>query len=970
MGYGVFVSPTKALVNQVAAEVYARFRGKTYTEGGKSVFGMKLRDYGYYDFDCQVLVTVPAVLEGLLLSPHETIQAWVRRIKFVIFDEVHCIGQSATANREAGTAESGNRRPPALDGRHPGPPPPPPSASPRSALSYTPLPSLALAAQAKSQRNVKLVQFNIRYSDSASPPHPPRPPRSARSARAARLTRPLAAQIRLPAAGHNRSSSSPAETKAREMRVLHPCAAMSVARLLRAGGFPQDLSFAPDESTALYDALVRAAKTPGLLEAKAAEAEGAALAALDPDAYFAQDRVITKARAKSFETDLKALVSRWLAAGEGHRRALQVALDAIVGDATAGPWRRGGGDRPWLAAHYLGLLRTLRENDKLPVITFCFDRKVGSTRLSPLPPLPLERGRQICEVLALETGPCWSREEWRRTNTEEGRRKVRPAGRRPGEEEAGGLRRGRGRCGTGSEEGAREAARKAMEKASQKMKGREMEEMAQEGALESLAEEVEETQRGMTDSEYGPLVRLLRRGIGVHHAGLNKKYARRWRSSSGASTSRSSSPPAPRPRDQHAVPHVVFAGDSVFLNALQYRQSPAAPAAAASTTSGTWSLRAAPPQAQPPPHRRHARLRGHYPLSTSLVLRSLCLYTQSCMQPVGRPPLPGPPCSACQGADERRERTGEKVLSLLGQPLFCHGGDSLGAQVYHRVRYALEYLRRSRYIDRDASLDGLSVRPLAPPALPPRAPERRGRAGGRPEGSARLSAPAAAQGRPNVAEAARRLVLVLSHLFGVIRTPRSVLRRTAEERLHRHPPRPPEASPSLPRWRRCWTGTTRRPCGSRPAPSAPSSAPRLQARLRGGAEAAALGGDEPRVDGLGRHGAPAPAPPSSPATTPPPHPLLARSPFSAIAGKATASTPSRTSSARCGRGRDLEAGNRLEAGDVWFVLNDFKLVLKTLSASLAKLLAEEEEDALAEVVAAALADFHDKLKTLELDRRY
>eukprot|EP00741_Cyanophora_paradoxa_P011361 tig00020556_g10974.t1 len=971
-GICVFVSPTKALVNQVAAEVYARFRGKTYTEGGKSVFGMKLRDYGYYDFDCQVLVTVPAVLEGLLLSPHETIQAWVRRIKFVIFDEVHCIGQSATANREAGTAESGSVW--------------------EHLLVLVRCPFLALSAtisnpgdlqrwmadtQAKSQRNVKLVQFNIRYSD-------------------------LRKYVYLPPAHNPELKLAWQNQKPGEMRVLHPCAAMSVARLLRAGGFPQDLSFAPDESTALYDALVRAAKTPGLLEAKAAEAEGAALAALDPDAYFAQDRVITKARAKSFETDLKALVSRWLAAGEGHRRALQVALDAIVGDADRAfevldqraVAEGAAGTVPWLAAHYLGLLRTLRENDKLPVITFCFDRK-------------------ICEVLALETGALLeAEEEWRRTNTEEGRRKVR-------DREA--------------KKAAREAARKAMEKASQKMKGREMEEMAQEGALESLAEEVEEDpcdedltfvkkNEGMTDSEYadfmeevkwklardpryGPLVRLLRRGIGVHHAGLNKKYReaveilfRRKHIKVVLATGTLAL------GINMPCRTVVFAGDSVFLNALQYRQMSGRAGRRGFDDIGHVVFFGLP---RPKLNRLliadMPRLRGHYPLSTSLVLRSLCLYTQSCMQPVGRPPLPA------KEADERRERTGEKVLSLLGQPLFCHGGDSLGAQVYHRVRYALEYLRRSRYIDRDASLDGLSglavhlfnsdpacfalCRLVGSGALH----------GVVEEG---LRAPGAAQGRPNVAEAARRLVLVLSHLFGVIRTPRSVLAayRPKSASIGTLPALPEEVEAVLDRHN---------------AAALRLAARSLRAFLRAGGCKRAFE-EAPK---LPLSGVTSPAWTASAATAPPAPapallagddaaaaiPFLARSPFSAIAGKGDrfdtvedlvgsvregvrvepASVPVVPSTVRAsrkrtgtlqnaylydfmghGQGGDLEAGNRLEAGDVWFVLNDFKLVLKTLSASLAKLLAEEEEDALAEVVAAALADFHDKLKTLELDRRY
>ena len=90
----VYVAPSKALMNQVDAEIYARFRSKTYpaTENFH-LSGDLEKDYQHNPFDCQVLVTIPAMLEQLLLDP--TMQDWVKRIEYVIFDEVHSMGESA-----------------------------------------------------------------------------------------------------------------------------------------------------------------------------------------------------------------------------------------------------------------------------------------------------------------------------------------------------------------------------------------------------------------------------------------------------------------------------------------------------------------------------------------------------------------------------------------------------------------------------------------------------------------------------------------------------------------------------------------------------------------------------------------------------------------------------------------------------------------------------------------------------------
>lgn len=78
----VFCLPTKALVNQVSADIYARFNLKS---SKTSLQGTLMADRCTEPFNCQVLITIPGMLESLLNSKD------CSNIKYIIIDEVHKI---------------------------------------------------------------------------------------------------------------------------------------------------------------------------------------------------------------------------------------------------------------------------------------------------------------------------------------------------------------------------------------------------------------------------------------------------------------------------------------------------------------------------------------------------------------------------------------------------------------------------------------------------------------------------------------------------------------------------------------------------------------------------------------------------------------------------------------------------------------------------------------------------------------
>ncbi|KAL0266046.1 UNVERIFIED_CONTAM: hypothetical protein PYX00_011763 [Menopon gallinae] len=88
----VFCLPTKALVNQVSIDIYARFNTKIFSRKDVVLQGQLLRDYQINALNCQVLLTIPSMLEAV----HNKLRD---RIKYIIIDEIHLI-----SNEEMGVS--------------------------------------------------------------------------------------------------------------------------------------------------------------------------------------------------------------------------------------------------------------------------------------------------------------------------------------------------------------------------------------------------------------------------------------------------------------------------------------------------------------------------------------------------------------------------------------------------------------------------------------------------------------------------------------------------------------------------------------------------------------------------------------------------------------------------------------------------------------------------------------------------
>ncbi|OXB70614.1 UNVERIFIED_CONTAM: hypothetical protein H355_005499 [Colinus virginianus] len=290
-GVVVYVAPTKALVNQVMGSVYSRFTKKL--PDGLVVCGVFTRDYRQDVMNSQILVTVPQCLEILMLSPR--CQNWTKRIQYVIFDEIHCLGGEIGAEVW------------------------------EHLLVTIRCPFLALSATISNPDHLTEYAWDLFRS-----------------------------QELLYEERYNDLEKYVCSLKGSDFVFdhFHPCASLTVNHIENYG-FPSDLSLSPRESVQLYDTMVKAwRKWPRAQE-------------MDPEEFVSlKDKiVIKKMDVRKYERELKEELCSWIVAGQRQKvnEVVEILKPQPVDCSENKKWRE-----------FACFVDKLHEMDKLPAIFFIF----------------------------------------------------------------------------------------------------------------------------------------------------------------------------------------------------------------------------------------------------------------------------------------------------------------------------------------------------------------------------------------------------------------------------------------------------------------------------------------------------------------------------------------------------------------------------------------------------------------------
>lgn len=658
----VYVAPTKALVNQIAAEVQARF-SKRYPYAGNSVWGIHTRDYRINNpTGCQILVTVPHILQIMLLAPTNA-KSWSQRVKWIIFDEVHCIGQ----------AEDGLIW--------------------EQLLLLAPCPIIALSAtignpgefnewltstQEAAGNKMRMVQHPHRYSDLRKFLYTP--PDS----------------FKFSGLSDNRVFAQLGLDNAQNFTFVHPVLSL----VNRSRGMPSDFSLEARDCFTLWESMAKHQNQKYTLDKS-----------LDPTS--ALPSVIKKVDIIKWEAALKDVLRIWIADFNSpfeavykdlgqQLTALQERLNEKLDDsedsddseesdsdddsssaddteteteteaASKVGIKRSEHGEVYSNVEVLPLLANLHEQDALPGIIFNYDRGICE---------------KICEKLLDQLKSAES--SWKKTNPKwksdllawDAWKKAMAKADKKGPPKSSKKKGGGGdddilsKADLMRDTASSEASPWASFDPENPVEGFHFadKKKASQDELDKYFKELirREVPQWLLDG--------LRRGIGVHHAGMNRKYRQvvemlfrrgylRVVIATGTLALGINMP----------CKTVVFSGDSVFLTALNYRQAAGRAGRRGFDMLGNVVFHGV---SMGKIHRlmssRLPDLNGHFPITTTLVLRLFTLLNESKDSPFAI----------------------RSVNALLSQPRLYLGGEESKMTVLHHLRFSVEYLRRQFLLD-------------------------------------------------------------------------------------------------------------------------------------------------------------------------------------------------------------------------------------------------------------------------------
>ncbi|EME44870.1 hypothetical protein DOTSEDRAFT_70804 [Dothistroma septosporum NZE10] len=636
----VYVAPTKALVNQIAAEVQARY-SKKFKYGGKSVWAIHTRDYRINNpTGCQVLVTVPHVLQIMLLAPSNA-NSWASRVKRIIFDEIHSIGQA-----EDGVVWE-------------------------QLLLMAPCPIIALSAtvgnpgefsdwlattQQAIGKELVTVQHPYRYSDLRKYYY--QPPK----------------HFAFQGIPEKSAFGSLGLEGLTGFNFIHPVAGL----VDKSRGIPEDLALEPRDCLLLWQAMVKVHTEKYTVPSN-----------LDP--ARALPDVSRKVDILKWEKDLKDLLSTWLgdpsspydkllhtleqSFRDEHREEVYPAQPAQSSSAPEGEINPEN-----LIQTTLPMLCRLNEQDALPAILFNYDRH----QCEKICRVVVEQLAQA-EATQRKTGPKWQKtlerwEEWKKL-------KLKAASKAP---KAG----TKAKKGKGDDDGEDEKASKLdLQKDAAGSEDSKWESFDPEAPQDGYhfadhtalqASELEGYIRQLRRRDLQQwLIDALARGVGVHHAGMNRKYRQvveilfrkrflRVIVATGTLALGINMP----------CKTVVFSGDSVFLTALNYRQCAGRAGRRGFDLLGNVVFQGVSRQKVCRLiSSRLPDLNGHFPITTTLVLRLFTLLHES----------------------NNAKYAVSAINALLSQPRLYLGGASFKDEVMHHLRFSIEYLRRQQLLGSDGA---------------------------------------------------------------------------------------------------------------------------------------------------------------------------------------------------------------------------------------------------------------------------